>query len=272
MANLGFNFNPSQFEPLGDFIAIPKGEWNAIVKETKIDTEKQDQPKLVVTFEIIEGSCKGGTVDVQLALWTPADPDKKGGGWGEISRRKLRSITDAVGIHGEFNDSAVLHGKPVTLTTDLRFAPKTDGTGYASFADIKKFSPFVGQGRAAGADPQQPTPPAAGVGGGNAPTAPTLPGLGAMNLPQMGAPVQQPMAGFIAPVAPMAPPVATQQAPVGMPAGFQMPGQQTAPVAPVGMQMPQMGGFAPPAAPAGMPAFQAPPMGGPGPWAGGVPR
>lgn len=262
MANLGFNFNPSQFEPLGDFIAIPKGEWNAIVKETKIDTEKQDQPKLVVTFEIIEGSCKGGTVDVLLALWTPADPDKKGGGWGEISRRKLRSITDAVGIHVEFNDSDVLHGKPVTLTTDLRFASKTDGTGYASFADIKKFSPFVGQGRAAGADPQQPTPPAAGVGGGNAPTAPTLPGLGAMNLPQMGAPVQQPMA----------PPVATQQAPVGMPAGFQMPGQQTAPVAPVGMQMPQMGSFAPPAAPTGMPAFQAPPMGGPGPWAGGVPR
>lgn len=178
MANLGFNFNPSQFEPLGDIIAIPKGEWNAIVKETKIDTEKQDQPKLVVTFEIIEGSCKGGTVDVQLALWTPADPNKKGGGWGEISRRKLRSITDAVGIHGEFNDSAVLHGKPVTLTTDLRFAPKTNAPGeYAPFPDIKKFAPYVGQGRAAGADAVQPTPPAANVGGASA-AAPQLPQMG----------------------------------------------------------------------------------------------
>ena len=101
MANLGFNFNPASFEPLGDFIAIPKGEWNCILKETKIDTEKQDQPKLVVTFEVIEGSCKGASMDVQLALWTPDDPSRKGGGWGAISRRKLRSITDALGIHGE---------------------------------------------------------------------------------------------------------------------------------------------------------------------------
>ena len=267
MANLGFNFNPAQFEPLNDFILTPKGEWNAVVKDTKVNTEKQDQPKLVVTFEIIEGSCKGASLDLQLALWTPDDEAKKGGGWGAISRRKLRSLTDALGIHSEFNDSAVLHGKPVTLTTDLRFSLKNDNSGqYMPFPELRKFAPYVGQGCAAGADPQQPTPPAAGVGGGNTPAAPTLPGLGAMSLPQMGAPMQQPMAGFTAPVAPMAPPVATQQAPVGMPAGFQMPGQQTAPTAPGGMQMPQMGGFAPPAAPTGMPAFQAPPMGGAAPW------
>jgi len=267
VANLGFNFNPANFEPLGDFIAIPKGEWNCILKETKIDTEKQDQPKLVVTFEVIEGSCKGASLDVQLALWTPDDPSRKGGGWGAISRRKLRSITDALGIHGEFNDTAVLHGKPLTITTDLRFQPKTDNPGqFVSFAEAKKFSPFVGQGRAAGADPQQPTPPAAGVGASAAGAAPTLPQMGGMNLPAMG--------GFAPPAAPVAP-VATQQpfqAPVQMPQGFQMPGQQTAPPA-APFQMPQMGGFAPPQAPAGMPAFQAPPMGaGPagGPW--GPPR
>ena len=270
MANLGFNFNPAQFEPLNVFILTPKGEWNAVVKDTKVDTEKQDQPKLVVTFEIIEGSCKGASLDLQLALWTPDDAAKKGGGWGAISRRKLRSLTDALGIHGEFNDSAVLHGKPVTLTTDLRFVSKTNAPGeYAAFPDIKKFSPYVGQGRAAGADAVQPTPPAANVGGASA-AAPQLPQMGASALPTL------PQMGNFAP--PAAPPVATQQAPAQMPQGFQMPGQQTAPMAPppgmppMGMQMPQMGGFAPPAAPAGMPAFQAPPMGGPGPWAGGAPR
>jgi len=270
VANHDFNFNADSYEPLSSFTLTPKGEWNMIFKSSELAKLDQNgnlttDSTFVLNAEVIEGSAKGGEISIQLALWKPDDNTKNGGGWGAISRRRMRSITDALGIRGEFN-TAMLLNRPFTAMTDLRFK---DGKTYP---DIKKFSPFVGQGRAAGADPQQPTPPAAGVGGGNAPTAPTLPGLGAMNLPQMGAPVQQPMAGFIAPVAPMAPPVATQQAPVQMPQGFQMPGQQTAPVAPVGMQMPQMGGFAPPAPPAGTPAFQAPPMGGPGPWAGGVPR
>ena len=259
MAQLGFAFNPANFEPLSDYIAVPKGEWNAVIKNTEINTEKPDQPKLVLTFEIIEGACKGATLDLQLALWTPDDVSKKGGGWGAISRRKLRSVTDAVGIHGEFADTAVLHGKPLTITTDLRFSLKNDNSGqYVSFPEIKKFSPFVGQGRAAGADAVQPQAPAAGVGGAAAPTVPTLPAFGA-------APAAP---GFSAPAAPAGlPAFGAPQAPSAMPAGFQMPGQQTAPAAPA-MAVPPMGGFAPPVAPA--PAFAPPAMGGAAPW--GVPQ
>ncbi len=259
MANHDFNFNADSYEPLSSFTLTPKGEWNMIFKSSELAKLDQNgnlttDSTFVLNAEVIEGSAKGGEISIQLAIWKPDDNTKNGGGWGAISRRRMRSITDALGIRGEFN-TAMLLNRPFTAMTDLRFK---DGKTYP---DIKKFSPFVGQGRAAGADPQQPTPPAAGVGGGNAPTAPTLPGMGAMNLPQMGG-------GFAPPVTPTAPPLATQhprfQAPVQ---DFQMP-QTAPPQAP--FQMPQTGGFAPPQAPAnvpaGMPTFQAPPMGGPGPW------
>ncbi len=265
MANHDFNFNADSYEPLSSFTLTPKGEWNMIFKSSELAKLDQNgnlttDSTFVLNAEVIEGSAKGGEISIQLALWKPDDTTKNGGGWGAISRRRMRSITDALGIRGEFN-TAMLLNRPFTAMTDLRFK---DGK---TFPDIKKFSPFVGQGRAAGADPQQPTPPATNVGGASA-AAPQLPQMGASALPTL------PQMGNFAP--PAAPPVATQQAPVQMPQGFQMPGQQTAPMAPppgmpqMGMQMPQMGNFAPPAAPAGMPAFQAPPMGGPGPWAGGV--
>ena len=267
MTTANFTMNCDGFEPMSNFVLTPKGEWNAVIKSMEFVQAEGNTPDLLVpSFEIVEGSAKGAVLEKKLAIWAPEDTSKKGGGWAGVSKRIMRSILDAVGVHGDFNP-ATLIGKPLTITTDIKFQLKNDNSDqYMPFPELRKFAPYVGAGRAAGADPQQPTPPAAGVGGGNAPAAPTLPGLGAMSLPQMGAPTQQPMAGFTAPVAPMAPPVATQQAPVGMPAGFQMPGQQTAPTAPGGMQMPQMGGFAPPAAPAGMPAFQAPPMGGAAPW------
>lgn len=269
MAAATFTMNTDSWEPFDNFTHVPKGEWNAVIKSMEFVREENKPDLLVPCFEIVEGSAKGGILEKKLAIWMAEDPNKKGGGWPGISKRIMRSITDAVGVHGDFVP-AQLVGKFLTINTDIKFQLKNDGSGqYMPFPELKSLKPFVGQGRAAGADAVQPTPPAANVGGASA-AAPQLPQMGASALPTL------PQMGNFAP--PAAPPVATQQAPVQMPQGFQMPGQQTAPMAPppgmpqMGMQMPQMGGFAPPAAPAGMPAFQAPPMGGPGPWAGGAPR
>ena len=270
MAAANFTMNCDNFEPMSDFVLTPKGEWNVVIKGMEfVPTDGKTPDLLVPSFEIVEGSAKGAVLEKKLAIWAPEDTSKKGGGWPGVSKRLMRSILDAVGVHGDFNP-ATLIGKPLTITTDIKFQLKNDNSGqYMPFPELRKFAPYVGQGRAAGADAVQPTPPAANVGGASA-AAPQLPQMGASALPTL------PQMGNFAP--PAAPPVATQPAPVQMPQGFQMPGQQTAPMAPppgmppMGMQMPQMGNFAPPAAPAGMPAFQAPPMGGPGPWAGGAPH
>lgn len=233
MANIGA-FNPNAQAPLDNYISIPKGEWNAKVIDSKIEGTDASNSKLVLTFEVDEGSAKGGKADVHLFLWSP---EKK----GEISRRKLTSIANAVGIFQEFQDTAVLHGRPLTLGTDIRFVPKTDGTGYMDFADIKAFKTYVGGGRAAGADPVQPQAPgAAAAPAVGAPTLPTAPGM-----------------------------------PMAAPGGFTMP---AAPAAPVQQQFaaPAQGQFAPPMAPAqqfpgapGQPAapFQPPYAGAPAPFA-----
>lgn len=251
MANIG-QFNPNAQAPLdGGYIPLPKGEWNAQIVDSKIEGTDASNTKLVLTFEVNEGTAKGAKVDVYLFLWTPADGNK-GGGKGEISRRKLTSISNALGIFQEFNDTNILHNRPLTLRTDIRFVAKQDGTGYMEFGDIKEFKQFVGTGRAAGADPVQPQAPGAGMAPAHAaPSLPTAPAFGGM--PQAPA------------FAPPAPPTAF--APPQAPAGFAPPAPPAAPggFAPPMAPAPQQ--FAPPAAPG---AYQPPQFGAPPPF--GAPR
>lgn len=243
MANIGA-FNPNAQAPLENFINIPKGEWNVKIVDSKIEGQEQGNPKIVLTLEVDEGSAKGGKADVHLFLWSA---EKK----GEISRRKMTSICMALGIMQEFQDTNVLHGRPFTIKTDLRFVPKQDGTGMMEFPDVKAFLPYVGPGRAAGADPVQPQAPVAAAQASNAPSLPTAPSFGS------GMPAAP---SFAPPAAP---------APAGFPAAPM--GYAPAPA--------QAGAFAPPMAPAqqfpGAPQQQqqfAPPMGQtPAPFAPPVP-
>lgn len=250
MANIG-SFNPQQFEPLGEFTSVPKGEWNVIIADSEVDQSNPNDPKLVLHLEFVGGEAdgnkaKGGKADIHLWLWAPSENGKSK---GDISRRKLRSITDALGFFQQFEDTAVLHNKPFTVKTDIRWVEKRDGSGYTGFPDVKSFGQYKGQ-QAAGADPVQPQAPAA-----TAQTAPTLPSAPAFGAPAFGAAPTMPTTPaapapgqFAPPAMPAyaAPPVATQQAPAQ---GF----------------APPMGNFAPPAAPAA-PAFQPPVPGAPGPW------
>jgi hypothetical protein len=250
MANLGFSFNAADYKPLDGFTLTPKGEYNAILLNTEIDQSKPEKPCLVATFQITEGPEKGTELKENLFLWLPKDGSKSGGS-GEISRRKMTSIVNAIGYQGQFSDTSILHGRPLTIKTDIRFSLKNDNSGdYIGFPDIKTFKTYLGPGNAAGADPVQPQAPAATAPMGNAMgAAPTFGGQTGFAMPSA------PMGAFPAPAAPMGFPGA--QAPVqaapAAPAGFQMPQAPAAP-APAAFA-PQ--GFAP-MAPGGFPAQAAP--------------
>lgn len=248
MANIGV-FNPQAQEALGDFTPIPKGEWNCVITGSEVDQSNANDPKLILHFEVCEGAAKGGKFDVFLWIWHPSENNGKGK--GDISRRKLTSITNALGIYQQFDDTAILHGKPMTVKTDIRWVPKKDAPGeMTGFPDPKSFNPYKGA-QAAGADPVQPTAPAApaqGVG---------VPGL----QPAFGQqPAFQPAPTFAPPAAPVA-----TQAPAPQ---FQAPPQGFAPGGPAGMAPPVAAPqqFPPPAAP-GFPPVAGGPAQAPGPWA-----
>lgn len=232
MANIGV-FNPQAQEALGDFTPIPKGEWNCVITGSEVDQSNPNDPKLVLNCEVCEGAAKGGKFDVHLWIWSP---EKK----GEISRRKLTSITNAIGLYQQFDDTAILHGKPFTVKTDIRWVPKKDNPSeMTGFPDPKSFKAYMGP-QAAGADPVQPTAPAAPAQAVGAPGL-RLPGATGMQ-PAFGQqPAFQPAPAFAQA------PVATQQPAPQFQAPPQAAPQQFAP--------PQASGF--------------PPIpGAPGPWAG----
>lgn len=242
MANLGFVFNPADYKPFEDYSTLPKGEYNAILLKTEVDQSNAEKPKLVVTFQIVEGSERGSEISENLFLWLPKDGSKSGGS-GEICRRKMTTLLAAIGHQGSFQDTAIFHGKPLTIKTDIKFSPKNNAPGeFIGFAEIKTFKPYAGPGNVAGADANQPQAPVAPA----APAGPAAGFGGGFAMPQA------PGGAFPAPAAPMGFPGAAP-APMAAPAGFQMPQAPAAP-APVAYA-PQ--GFAP-AAPGAFPAPAAP--------------
>ena len=243
MANIGFSFNAADYKPLDGFTLVPKGEYNAILLKTEIDQTNAEKPKLVATFQIVEGPEKGLELSENLFLWLPKDGSKSGGS-GEISRRKMTSIVNAIGFTGAFNDTAVLHGKPLTIKTDIRFSPKNDNPSeFIGFPDIKSFKTYAGPGNAPGADANQPQAPVAPA----APAGPAAGFGGGFAIPQA------PGGAFPAPAAPMGFPGAAP-APMAAPAGFAMPQAPAAPApvayAPQGFAPAATGAFPAPAAPA----------------------
>lgn len=242
MANLGFAFNPKDYEPFSDFSMLPKGEWNVVISKSEIDQTDPQDTKLVLTFAIVEGSEKGKELTENFFLWAPKDGSKSGGK-GEISRRKMTTINNAIGQFEQYNDSAVLHNRPFTIKTDIEYKLKNDGSGaYIGFARIKSYKSFVGNGQASGADPVQPLMPGAAVpAAGGAPSLPFA-------APQVPVAPAMPAAPYAPPAAPAAP--AAPAGFPGLPAGFPTaPAQQGGAFAPPMAAQP----FAPPAAPG---AFQ----------------
>lgn len=237
MAQLQGTYDPNAHAPLADFTVLPKGQYNVAIKGDEWK-ECKGGHMLVVSFVVLDGPHAGVELSDNFTLAVAEQKNV------DMAQRKLGMICRAVNYLQALNDTNVLHGKPLTVRTDVRFYEKQDGS-QGSSTDIKKYEPYVGANMASGPDAVQPTPPA---------PAAQAPAIGGLSAPGG---LRLPTATPAMAVAPQAPAAA---APVGMPAGFALPGQNTlgAPTPAV----PAQGGF--PGMPTQAPgAVAAPPPGAP---------
>lgn len=115
MADLAsYGFDSSAEEPNEGFSVIPNGTYTAIVSDSEMKTTKDGRGQyLALTFEIIEGSCKG------RRLWSNLNLKNDSADAVKIARGELSAICRAVGIMRQINDSVELHDKPLTITVKI---------------------------------------------------------------------------------------------------------------------------------------------------------
>jgi Protein of unknown function (DUF669) len=121
MATLSFNAN--EVDPAVGFDAIPAGSYTAIITESEMKPTKTGNGRyLQLTFQIIDGDCKGRLVWARLNLENPSDMAVK------IARAELSSICRAVGVMAP-RDSLELHNTPLTIRVACK---KREDTGEIS--------------------------------------------------------------------------------------------------------------------------------------------
>lgn len=113
MANLN-GFNANQVEPSTEFEPIPAGKYLAVITESEQKpTKKGSGQYLQLTFQILDGPCKGRFVWARLNLHN-SNPTTV-----QIARQELSSICRAVGVM-EPGDSVALHNIPLVITVKLK--------------------------------------------------------------------------------------------------------------------------------------------------------
>lgn len=150
MANLGtFDanaVNPDEFAPLpaGDYVA-------AITKSELKKTKKGDGEYLNLSYQVLDGPCKGRLLWEMLNLKN-AEPKAVA-----IAQAKLSAICRAVGVMVP-KDSAALHDIPLTIKVRLRPNKETGDLQNEIKGHEKRGA--------------QATPPAGNTGGGHSQAAP----------------------------------------------------------------------------------------------------
>lgn len=120
MANIGSNFNPQEHEKMRDFGVLPPGQYIAhIVKSEMKPTKTGNGQYLELEFDIDIKEFQGKKVWTRLNL-VNSNPDTM-----KFAQNELKTISDAAGITTTFNDSVVLHGKPMILIITVK--PPKDG-------------------------------------------------------------------------------------------------------------------------------------------------
>lgn len=113
MANLT-GFDANQIEPTSDFEPLPAGKYVAMITESELRPTKSGVGNyLQLTFEIIEGPCKGRLVWSRLNLNNP-NPTTV-----QIAQRELSSICRAVGVMTP-SDSVELHNLPLEISVKCK--------------------------------------------------------------------------------------------------------------------------------------------------------
>lgn len=111
MADLN-GFDADQYEPLGDFDPLPKGNYVAIASDSTMKHTKAGTGSyLEITWEVVEGP------HTDRKLWSRLNLDNPNTNAVEIANRELTSICRATGVMRP-KDSSELHSIPVVLKVD----------------------------------------------------------------------------------------------------------------------------------------------------------
>lgn len=111
MAKIGFNANA--VEPSTPMDVLPAGKYlcMAIASELK-PTKSGGGEYLQITFEVLDGSCKGRKIFERLNIRNSNKTAE------DIAQRALSALCHAVGVI-ELDDSEQLHNIPVTLDVGI---------------------------------------------------------------------------------------------------------------------------------------------------------
>jgi hypothetical protein len=126
MGNLD-GYNANDHEPT-DFELVPKGDYEAIIVDSKKKATKTGGEMLVLEFVIIEGPYKNRKLWERLNLVNSSTVAV------EIAQGTLSSICRAVGVMTP-QDSSELHSKPLTIKVGIRPAQG----GYDEQNEIKGY-------------------------------------------------------------------------------------------------------------------------------------
>ena len=113
-------FDANQVEPATDFEPVPAGKYPAVITDSEMKANKAGTGHyLQLTFEIIDGPCKG------RRLWSRLNLDNPNAMAVQIARAELSAVCRAVGVLAP-NDSVDLHNLPLVVYVKCR---KRDDTG-----------------------------------------------------------------------------------------------------------------------------------------------
>lgn len=141
MAQLPGAFNAKETEKLGDFSAIPAGDYLAQIEKSELkDTKAGDGQYIKLHFKVLDGEFSGRW------LWTNLNIINKNPVAQEIAEKTLATISEICG-QDVVTDTEVLHGCPMIVRVVKREATAQ----YAEQNDIKGYKSAEGVQSAGGA-------------------------------------------------------------------------------------------------------------------------
>lgn len=243
------NFNPLQYDPIGEFTVFPAGWYPMAARKSEVKAANSNQSNGYLQYdcEILDGPHKGQTYQWRFNLYNQNEQAR------DIANRMLATLCFACGV-APLNDSSQLHGIPFQVLleeremdyrpNDDRSKPKRKANEVTAIRDIHGNAPGKPGNGAAGSSGAPSSAP------GSAPMQPPA------GMPPAGQPAGQPAADPSAGWQPNAgQPAGAPAAGWGQPPAQQPPQQPQAPAAgaPGGWQPPAAGQTPPPAAPWGPP-------------------
>src|SRR4051812_37315459 len=112
-------FDANQVAPAVGFEPVPAGQYMVVISDSGMRAAKNGNGQyLQLTFQILEGPCKG------RQLWARLNLDNPNAKAVELARADLSAVCRAVGVLAP-NDSVELHDLPLVVSVTCRKRPDT---------------------------------------------------------------------------------------------------------------------------------------------------